>query len=248
MKGDILKSYPKVNPENVSVIHNGLDLSSWQLPALSEKERVLQVAATNGIDPDIPTLAFVGRVTRQKGLPHLLRALSLIPQGYQVILCAGAPDTPQIAAEVEALVSELRAQRDGIVLIEEMLPHQDLVDILSLAQVFVTPSIYEPMGIVNLEAMAMELPVVGTHTGGIPDCIVEGETGLLVPIEQKQDGTGTPLDPAKFEADMAERLTHLLENPQLCKEMGKAGRQRVEDYFSWEAVAEKTYRLYQSLL
>lgn len=248
MKADILKSYPQVNPEKVSVIHNGLDLNSWQLPTPAERERVLRVAAANGVDPDAPTLVFVGRVTRQKGLPHLLRALAQIPPGYQVVLCAGAPDTPQIASEVEELVAELRSKREGIVLIEEMLPHQDLVDILSLAQVFVTPSIYEPMGIVNLEAMAMELPVVGTRTGGIPDCIEEGKTGLLIPIEQMQDGTGTPLDPAKFEADMAERLTYLLENPQLCKEMGKAGRKRVEEHFSWEAVAEKTYRLYQSLL
>lgn len=248
MKADILKSYPKVDPERVSVIHNGLVLHDWQLPTSLERERVLKVAATHGIDPDAPTLAFVGRVTRQKGLPYLLRALALIPQGYQVVLCAGAPDTPQIAAEVETLVAELRAKRDGIVLIEEMLPHQELVDILSLAQVFVTPSIYEPMGIVNLEAMAMELPVVGTRTGGIPDCIVDGKTGLLVPIEQMQDGTGIPLEPAKFEADMAERLAHLLENPQLCKEMGRAGRKRVEEHFSWEAVAEKTYQLYQSLL
>uniref|UniRef100_UPI00259A6F99 glycosyltransferase family 4 protein n=1 Tax=uncultured Varibaculum sp. TaxID=413896 RepID=UPI00259A6F99 len=177
-----------------------------------------------------------------------LQAIEQIPADSQVVLCAGAPDTPEIEKEVRELVAGLSARRSGIIWIEEMLPHDQLVNILSAAHVFVTPSIYEPMGIVNLEAAAMELPVVGTATGGIPDCIAEGETGYLVPIEQLTDGSGTPTNPDKFHRDMAERITALLENPELAKKMGKAGRKRVEEKFSWQTVADKTVELYRSLL
>lgn len=247
MKDDILRCYPQIDPDRVSVIHNGLDLADWQKPAVGDPA-VAETLQRYGIDPDRPTIVFVGRITRQKGLPHLLRALRMVPKDTQVVLCAGAPDTKEIAAEVAVLVNDLKADRDGIIWIEDMLPHQEVVNILSAAQVFVTPSIYEPMGIVNLEAAAMELPVVGTKTGGIPDCIVDGETGLLVPIEQLQDGTGTPLDPAKFQADLAERLTYLIENPSLAKEYGLAGRKRVEEQFTWSAVAQEVVALYRSLL
>ena len=246
MKEDILRAYPQIDPDKVHVIHNGLDLSDWALP--TDQEAVAQTLSKYGIDSEVPTVVFVGRITRQKGLPHFLQAIKQIPVDSQVVLCAGAPDTPEIEKEVRKLVDELSAERSGIIWIEQMLPHDQLVNILSAAQVFVTPSIYEPMGIVNLEAAAMELPVVGTATGGIPDCIAEGETGYLVPIEQLTDGSGTPTNPDKFHRDMAERITKLVENPELAKKMGKAGRKRVEEKLSWQTVADKTVELYRSLL
>ncbi len=246
MKDDILRSYPQIDPDKVHVIHNGLDLADWQLP--SDSQLVSNTLTKYGIDPDLPTVVFVGRITRQKGLPHFLQAVKQIPASTQVVLCAGAPDTKEIEKEVRQLVDQLSGQRSGIVWIENMMPHDDLVHILSSADVFVTPSIYEPMGIVNLEAAAMELPVVGTATGGIPDCIAEGETGYLVPIDQLTDGSGTPTNPAKFHRDMAERITDLIEHPDRAKQMGKAGRLRVEQKFSWQSVADKTVALYRSLL
>lgn len=246
MKDDILRSYPQIDPDKVHVIHNGLDLADWQLP--SDSQLVSRTLTKYGIDPDLPTVVFVGRITRQKGLPHFLQAVKQIPASTQVVLCAGAPDTKEIEKEVRQLVDQLSGQRSGIVWIENMMPHDDLVHILSSADVFVTPSIYEPMGIVNLEAAAMELPVVGTATGGIPDCIAEGETGYLVPIDQLTDGSGTPTNPAKFHRDMAERITDLIEHPDRAKQMGKAGRLRVEQKFSWQSVADKTVALYRSLL
>lgn len=246
MKDDILRSYPQIDPDKVHVIHNGLDLSDWALP--TDQEAVSHTLTKYGIDPDLPTVVFVGRITRQKGLPHFLQAVKQIPASTQVVLCAGAPDTKEIEKEVRQLVDQLSGQRSGIVWIENMMPHDDLVHILSSADVFVTPSIYEPMGIVNLEAAAMELPVVGTATGGIPDCIAEGETGYLVPIDQLTDGSGTPTNPTKFHRDMAERITDLIEHPDRAKQMGKAGRLRVEQKFSWQSVADKTVALYRSLL
>ncbi|WP_296497202.1 glycogen synthase, partial [uncultured Actinomyces sp.] len=210
MREDILRSYPAIDPERVKVVHNGIDLEAWRHPQGEDADA--QAAATLqrlGIDPDRPAVVFVGRITRQKGLPHLLCACEQLPADVQVILCAGAPDTPEIKTEVEGLVARLREKRTGVVWIEEMLPRPELIAVLAASDVFVCPSVYEPLGIVNLEAMAVGLPVVGSATGGIPDVIVDGETGLLVPIEQVQDGTGTPIDPARFEADLAERLTTL---------------------------------------
>ena len=204
--------------------------------------------AEHGIDPTRRTVVFVGRITRQKGLPYFPRAARLLPDDVQLVLCAGAPDTPEIAAEVEGLVAELRATRSGVVLISEMLPQPEVAAILSAAQVFITPSVYEPLGIVNLEAMALGLPVVGTATGGIPDVIVDGETGYLVPIEQVQDGTGTPLDPETFERDMADRLVRVLDDPELGRRMGEAGLVRAREHFSWEAIGVKTADLYRSLV
>lgn len=249
MREDILRCYPAVDPERVKVVHNGIDLEAWKHPQGQEADA--QAAATLkrlGIDPDRPTIVFVGRITRQKGLPHLLRACEQLPADVQVILCAGAPDTPEIKAEVEGLVAHLRDKRTGVVWIEEMLPRPELIAVLAASDVFVCPSVYEPLGIVNLEAMAVGLPVVGSATGGIPDVIVDGETGLLVPIEQVQDGTGTPIDPARFEADLAERLTTLVTDTEAAKAMGQAARHRVEEHFAWEAIAQRTMDVYYWVL
>ena len=249
MREDILRCYPAVDPERVKVVHNGIDLEAWKHPQGQEADA--QAAATLkrlGIDPDRPTIVFVGRITRQKGLPHLLRACEQLPADVQVILCAGAPDTPEIKAEVEGLVAHLRDKRTGVVWIEEMLPRPELIAVLAASDVFVCPSVYEPLGIVNLEAMAVGLPVVGSATGGIPDVIVDGETGLLVPIEQVQDGTGTPIDPARFEADLAERLTTLVTDTEAAKAMGQAARRRVEEHFAWQAIAQRTMDVYNWVL
>ena len=249
MREDILRCYPAVDPERVKVVHNGIDLEAWKHPQGQEADA--QAAATLkrlGIDPDRPTIVFVGRITRQKGLPHLLRACEQLPADVQVILCAGAPDTPEIKAEVEGLVARLREKRTGVVWIEEMLPRPELIAVLAASDVFVCPSVYEPLGIVNLEAMAVGLPVVGSATGGIPDVIVDGETGLLVPIEQVQDGTGTPIDPARFEADLAERLTTLVTDTEAAKAMGQAARHRVEEHFAWQAIAQRTMDVYNWVL
>ena len=249
MREDILRCYPAVDPERVKVVHNGIDLEAWKHPQGQEADA--QAAATLkrlGIDPDRPTIVFVGRITRQKGLPHLLRACEQLPADVQVILCAGAPDTPEIKAEVEDLVARLREKRTGVVWIEEMLPRPELIAVLAASDVFVCPSVYEPLGIVNLEAMAVGLPVVGSATGGIPDVIVDGETGLLVPIEQVQDGTGTPIDPARFEADLAERLTTLVTDTEAARTMGQAARRRVEEHFAWEAIAQRTMDVYNWVL
>ena len=249
MREDILRSYPAIDPERVKVVHNGIDLEAWKHPQGQEADA--EAAATLkrlGIDPDRPTIVFVGRITRQKGLPHLLRACEQLPADVQVILCAGAPDTPEIKAEVEGLVARLREKRTGVVWIEEMLPRPELIAVLAASDVFVCPSVYEPLGIVNLEAMAVGLPVVGSATGGIPDVIVDGETGLLVPIEQVQDGTGTPIDPARFEADLAERLTTLVTDSEAAKVMGEAARRRVEEHFAWEAIAQRTMDVYNWVL
>ena len=249
MREDILRCYPAVDPERVKVVHNGIDLEAWKHPQGQEADA--QAAATLkrlGIDPDRPTIVFVGRITRQKGLPHLLRACEQLPADVQVILCAGAPDTPEIKAEVEGLVARLREKRTGVVWIEEMLPRPELIAVLAASDVFVCPSVYEPLGIVNLEAMAVGLPVVGSATGGIPDVIVDGETGLLVPIDQVQDGTGTPIDPARFEADLAERLTTLVTDTEAAKAMGQSARRRVEEHFAWEAIAQRTMDVYNWVL
>src|SRR6478735_4478884 len=190
MRRDILHAYPALDPEKVTVVYNGIDLDRWKPLKDDERARAL------GIDPERPAVVFVGRITRQKGLPYLLRAARMLPPEVQVILCAGAPDTPEILAEVSGLVEELQAERDGVVWIDRLLSNEELRVALTACTVFVCPSIYEPLGIVNLEAMACGLPVVGTATGGIPEVIVDGVTGRLVPIQQLQDGTGTPTDPA----------------------------------------------------
>ena len=249
MRDDILRCYPAIDPDRVRVIHNGIDLEDWKAPATEEEwAEAREYFKTYGLDPDKPTIIFVGRITRQKGVPGLLRALKKLPAEIQVILCAGAPDTPEIAEETRTLVGELAAEREGIIWIEEHLPHDRIVQLEACSTTFVTPSIYEPLGIVNLEAMAVGLPVVGTATGGIPDCIDDGVTGTLVPIEQMQDGTGTPLNPDKFEQDLADALADMCSDPARAKEMGLAGRKRVEEHFAWTSIAVKTMEFYKDIL
>lgn len=246
MREDILRSYPNVDPDKVEVIHNGIDLDAWKRPdSLDEAEEYFR---SYGLDPERPTVIFVGRITRQKGVPHFLRAVAQLPEEIQVILCAGRPDTKEIADEVRGLVEDLQKDRDGIVWIEEHLSHEKMVFLQSMSTTFVTPSVYEPLGIVNLEAMACGLPVVGSDTGGIPDCIVHDETGLLVPIDQVDDGTGTPKDPERFEADLAAALTEVCSDQELAARMGAAGRKRVEEHFSWESIAVKTMDFYTRVL
>jgi starch synthase len=241
MRRDILRSYPWLDEERVSVVHNGIDLEQWT--TVNEPELVRSF----GIDPDRPSVVFVGRITRQKGLPYLLRAAALLPPDVQLILCAGAPDTPEILAEVQAGVAELQKQRSGVVWLDRLLSKHELSAVLSSATTFVCPSVYEPLGIVNLEAMACSAPVVGTATGGIPEVVDDGVTGRLVPIEQVQDGTGTPIDPDKFVADLARILTEVVSDPASAKRMGEAGRLRAEREFSWETIAERTNEIYRSL-
>jgi starch synthase len=242
MRHDILRSYPALDEAKVFVVHNGIDLESWH-PV--EDDALLR---SLGIDPDRPTVVFVGRITRQKGLPYLLRAAALLPEEVQLVLCAGAPDTAEIMAEVRTGVAELQRTRTGVVWIEEMLSRHDLSVVLTAATTFVCPSIYEPLGIVNLEAMACGAAVVGTATGGIPEVIDDGVTGRLVPIVQAQDGTGTPLDPERFIADLARTLTEVVSDPQSARRMGEAGRIRAARDFGWDRISKRTQEIYRSLL
>jgi alpha-maltose-1-phosphate synthase len=242
MRDDVLHAYPDVDPAKVQVVHNGIDTAAWS--PVVDPDRV----RSHGVDPDRPSVVFVGRITRQKGLPLFLRACRELPADVQLVLCAGAPDTPEILTEVEALVDELARSRDGVVWIREMLPRADVVALLSAATAFVCPSIYEPLGIVNLEAMACETAVVATATGGIPEVVVDGETGLLVPIEQAADGTGTPLDPDRYVADFASALTQVVTDPERAAQMGRAGRERAIAAFSWRTIAERTQQIYDALV
>ena len=241
MRKDILRAYPQIDPAKVSVVHNGIDLDAFRAadnPGL---------VRANGVDPDKRSVVFVGRITQQKGLPYLLKAARELPADVQLVLCAGAPDTPEILQVVTDLVAELRKVRDNVIWVEKHLSRAELIAILSAATVFACPSIYEPLGIVNLEAMACGTPVVATATGGIPEVVAHNETGILVPIEQVMDGSGKPLDEAKFVADFAAALNQMLENPKL-EEFGAAGRRRVEQLFSWDSIAEQTIRVYRGAL
>ncbi len=245
MRDDVLHAYPDVDPDRVHVVHNGIDTETWS--PVDDPDRV----RTHGVDPDRPSVVFVGRITRQKGLPLFLRACRELSPDVQLVLCAGAPDTPEILAEVEALVGELGQTREGVVWIREMLPRADVVALVSAATAFVCPSIYEPLGIVNLEAMACETAVVATATGGIPEVVVDGETGVLVPIEQaapgEGDGSGTPLDPDRYVADFAAALNSVLADPERAARMGRAGRQRAIAAFSWSTIAERTRQIYDAV-
>lgn len=242
MRQDILRSYPDVDPAKVKVVHNGIDVSMWNRDEDHDAVRTL------GIDPDRPSVVFVGRNTRQKGVPYLLRAAAKLPEDVQLVLCLGAADTPELAAETARLIEELQSQRSGVVLIERMLPRNELIQVLSHATAFACPSIYEPLGIVNLEAMACGAAVVASATGGIPEVVQHGETGLLVEIEQVTDGTGTPLDPEKFVSDFAAALTEVVSDPERARAMGEAGRRRAEEHFSWESITETTLDVYRSVL
>ncbi|MGW6173149.1 glycogen synthase [Arthrobacter sp. NPDC055138] len=242
MRKDILRCYPEVDPGRVQVVHNGVDVQQWKPDHNDDAVRAL------GIDPDRPSVVFVGRITRQKGVPYLLRAAALLPPEVQLVLCAGAADTPELAAAVNALISGLRETRDGVVVIERMLPRAELIQVLSHATVFACPSIYEPLGIVNLEAMACGAPVVASATGGIPEVVDDGVTGALVPLEQVADGTGTPLDEEQFVRDFAAALNRTLADPAAARRQGEAGRRRAEEHFSWDSIAEKTVEVYRSVL
>jgi starch synthase len=242
MRRDILRSYPGIDPDRVSVVYNGIDLTDWKPNDDPDQVRAL------GVDPDRPSIVFVGRITRQKGLPYLLRAARSLPPEVQLVLCAGAPDTPEIMAEVAGLVAELGETREGVVWIDRHLPRNELTALLTAATCFVCPSVYEPLGIVNLEAMACGAAVVGTATGGIPEVVDDGVTGVLVPIEQHDDGTGTPLDPDRYVADLAEALTRVVSDPARAREMGAAGRVRAEEHFAWDAIATATQALYERVL
>jgi alpha-maltose-1-phosphate synthase len=241
MRRDILRSYPELDPDKVEVVYNGIDLDAWTPNPDTELTTAL------GIDPARPSVVFVGRITRQKGLPYLLRAAALLPPDVQVVLCAGAPDTPEILDEVREGVAALQLLRTGVTWIDRQLGQTELRAVLTSATTFVCPSIYEPLGIVNLEAMACGVPVVGTATGGIPEVVADGVTGRLVPIDQATDGTGTPLNPDKFVADLAATLTEVVSNPKSAKKMGAAGRTRAETMFSWDRIASRTKEIYESL-
>jgi len=239
MRRDILRCYPNVDPTKVHTIHNGIDCDAWKP---TENAGVFE---RYGIDPTLPSVVFVGRITRQKGLPYLLEAVAALPAEVQIILCAGAADTPEILAEVESKVAVLRQSRSGVIWISEHLPRHELSAVLTQGTIFVCPSIYEPLGIVNLEAMACGIPVVGTATGGIPEVIDDGVTGWLVPIDQVDDGTGTPVNPARFVSDLAAALVNAVSDPVRAKAMGVSARQRAKNHFDWARIAEQTRSVYE---
>jgi len=245
MREDILRSYPALDPARVHVVHNGIDSQLWSADRSPEAAEVVR---RHGLDPEQRSVVFVGRITRQKGLPYLLRACAELPPDVQIVLCAGAPDTPEILAEVEALVAELRSGRGGVVWIPDMLPRSEVIALLSHGTVFACPSVYEPLGIVNLEAMACELAVVATATGGIPEVVVDGKTGWLVPIEQVQDGTGTPVDEARFVAELAAALNEAVSDVDRAAAFGRAGRTRAVESFSWASIGDKTLEVYRTVL
>lgn len=249
MRDDVLRCYPNVDPGKVHVVHNGIDVDAWAAPSTAKaREAADAVVAQWGIDRSRPAIVFVGRITRQKGLPYFLKAVEQLPEDIQVVLCAGAPDTKEIAAEVSGAVAKLQETRGGVIWIEKMLPREELVAVLDACTAFVCPSVYEPLGIVNLEAMAVGLPVVATATGGIPEVVVPGETGSLVAIDQATDGTGTPLEPETFVADMAAALTDMVSDSERAARMGAAGRKRATEHFSWGTIGERTLEVYRDVL
>jgi starch synthase len=272
-KEDIQRAYPDVDPKKIHVIYNGIDLQQYQW---TEDTSALK---KYGVDPSLPYVLFVGRITRQKGVTHLVDAIKYLPQGTQVVLCAGAPDTPEIAAEMRAKVEAARqmtplSQRarvenftppgvepaghsiatgdplgvgHNIVWIEQMVTKQEAIQLYSHCAVFCCPSVYEPFGIINLEAMACRAPVVASATGGILEVVVDGQTGCLVSFAA-DPATSFPTEPEQFSKDLATRITELLDDPNKAKAMGEAGRKRAEEHFSWTAIAAQTIDLYRSLI
>ena len=239
---DILACYPSIDPARVHVIRNGIDTAEYAPDTATDALERL------GIDPARPSVLFVGRITRQKGLTHLLDAALEIDPAAQLVLCASSPDTPEIAAEIAEKLERVRAARGSVVWLSEMLPRPDVIQLLSHASVFVCPSVYEPLGIVNLEAMACETAVVATRVGGIPEVVDDGVTGLLVPFEPSTEGALAPADPVRFARDLAERVNELLADPARAARFGRAGRERVVEQFSWSAIAAETAALYTLLV
>ncbi|OFN76096.1 glycosyl transferase family 1 [Corynebacterium sp. HMSC070E08] len=233
MKDSILDAYPRIDADKVHVVLNGIDTQVWQPGESAVLDKL-------GVDKQRPVVAFVGRITRQKGVKHLLKAAQSFDEDIQLVLCAGAPDTPEIAAETEALVEELRSKRDGVFWVKDMLSREEIKQVYSGADVFVCPSIYEPLGIVNLEAMACGTAVVASNVGGIPEVVVDGETGVLVNYDAADEAT--------FEADLAAAVNRVAADKELTQRFGSAGRQRAIDAFSWATIAQQTVDIYRSLM
>jgi starch synthase len=239
-KEDVLRAYP-VDPERVHVIYNGIDLDQYQ------KTADTAALTAYGVDPAVSFVLFVGRITRQKGVTHLVDAIRYLPVDTQVVLCAGAPDTPEISAELRRKVEEARSFNPQVIWIDKMLSKQETIQLYSHAAVFCCPSVYEPFGIINLEAMACQAAVVASATGGIKEVVVDGETGYLVPFDQ-DPVTSFPRDPDRFARDLAAKLSDLLADPAQRKRFGEAGRKRAEEKFSWSRIGDQTIDLYQTLI
>ena len=241
MKTDVVEAYG-IEPEKVTVIHNGID------PEFYKPTFDIQLLEEYGINPDIPFVFFVGRITRQKGISQLISAAKFFTKNCQIVLCAGAPDTPEIASETEALIANLKSQREGVILISEMLPREKIKVLYSHARVFACPSLYEPFGIINLEALSCETPVVGSAVGGIPEIIEEGKTGFLIALDPVSRTDFNPKNPEAFQKKFAEKINQLLEDENLATQMGKAGRETVLKKFSWESIAKTTFNYYQEVI
>lgn len=241
MKRDVIEAYG-VSADKVTIIHNGID-PDFYAPTFDD-----ELLKELGINPTIPFVLFVGRITRQKGISQLISAAKYFNSNCQIVLCAGAPDTPEIAKETEMLISELKANRQGVVLISEMLPREKIKVLYSHARVFACPSLYEPFGIINLEAMSCETPVVGSAVGGIPEIIIEGETGYLIELESISRTDFNPKNPEQFQKNFASKVNYLLDNEEVANQMGKAGRKRVLEKFSWESIAKTTHHYYKTVL
>jgi starch synthase len=239
---DVMHAYPNIDPDRIHVIHNGIDPDEYQ------RVQETDVLEALGIDTGRPYVMFIGRITPQKGLVHLLDAAACLNAEAQLVLCAGAAETPELGAETRRRVAELQARRGGVFWIEEMLRRPEVVQLLSHARVFVCPSVYEPFGLINVEAMACETPVVASATGGIPEIVGDHETGYLVAFESSGDAFGSPRDPARFARDLAARINTLLDDPALARRYGQAGRARVLEHFSWTRIARDTAGLYERLL
>ena len=241
MREDVIEAYG-IDPEKVTVIHNGIDPDFYQ-PTFDT-----DLLIEYGINPTIPFVLFVGRITRQKGISQLIEAAHYFDENCQIVLCAGAPDTPEIAKETEELIAQLKTKRDGVILISEMLPREKVKVLYSHARVFACPSLYEPFGIINLEALSCETPVVGSAVGGIPEILTEGETGFLIPLESISRTNFNPKNPIEFQKNFASKVNLLLNDENLAIEMGKAGRNRVLEKFSWESIAKTTYNYYTEVI
>jgi len=240
-KRDIQRLF-NIDPARIRNIYNGIDPDEYY------PRKSVDLLPEYGIDPNKPFILFVGRIARQKGIIHLVNAIKYMEPGFQVVLCAGAPDTPEIAEEMKRAVAEAQSKREGVIWIEKMVPKEVVYQLYSHEAVFCCPSIYEPFGIINLEAMACEAPVVAAAVGGIKEVVVDGETGFLVPLEQMQSSPFEPIDPDKFSRDLAQKINELMADEALRKKFGIAGRKRAVEKFSWASIAAETKRMYESLV